>query len=176
MASLTKGFSASDSDTVGNTVGDTVGHPQSAALCWRKHRGEMQVLLVTSRETGRWVIPKGWPIAGLSAAETAAREALEEAGVIGKVRAVAVGCYGYHKVLDRATPAPLTLPCSVTVFALRVTELRGRYREVGLRKRKWFAQANAAAKVDESDLQVLIAGFDPEKISGTTWPLADAAE
>jgi 8-oxo-dGTP pyrophosphatase MutT (NUDIX family) len=157
MTGLIKGLSILDADAV--------THHQSAALCWRKRRGELQVLLVTSRETGRWIIPKGWPIAGLSDAETAAREALEEAGVIGKLRPVALGTYGYDKVVDRATPAAQALSCLVTVFALRVTELRSRYREVSLRKRKWFACDAAAAKVDEADLKALIGAFDPDKLA-----------
>ena len=63
----------------------TAARTQYGALCWRMHRGKVEVLLITSRDTGRWVIPKGWPIAGLAPAETAAREAWEEAGVEGDI-------------------------------------------------------------------------------------------
>ena len=60
---------------------------QVAALCWRMGQGgAVEILLVTSRDTGRWVIPKGWPMDGKSASAAAAREAWEEAGVKGTVR------------------------------------------------------------------------------------------
>ncbi len=154
MTGLIKEFSVASADMV--------AREQVAALCWRKHRGEIQVLLVTSRETGRWVIPKGWPIAGLTAPETAAREALEEAGVVGKIAPEPIGKFGYSKIVGRDSAAVAALPCSVDVFALRVRELRGRYREEGLRKRKWFTVTEAASKVDETDLQTLIAGFNPD--------------
>ncbi|MEN9850080.1 MAG: hypothetical protein RL128_243, partial [Pseudomonadota bacterium] len=62
-----------------------VARTQYGALCWRMHRGKVEVLLITSRDTGRWVIPKGWPIDGLAPAQTAAREAWEEAGVEGDI-------------------------------------------------------------------------------------------
>ena len=71
---------------------------QSAALCWRMHKGRVQVLLITSRDTGRWVIPKGWPMTGLSSAAAAAREAWEEAGVEGKVQETVLGTFVYDKL------------------------------------------------------------------------------
>lgn len=154
MTDLIKEFSVADADMV--------TREQVAALCWRKHRGEVQVLLVTSRETGRWVIPKGWPIAGLTAPQTAAREALEEAGVVGKIATDPIGTFGYDKIVGRDSAAVVALPCSVDVFALRVRELRGRYREANLRKRKWFSVNEAATKVDEADLQNMIGVFDPD--------------
>ena len=97
------------------TPSDAERRTQFAALCWRSTRGRTEVLLVTSRETGRWVIPKGWPIAGLSPAEAAAREAWEEAGAKGKMAEQALGFFTYDKVLDRASD-PVALPCIVAVF------------------------------------------------------------
>jgi len=67
---------------------------QYGAVCWRLHRGRVEVLLVTSRDTGRWIIPKGWPIDGLSPAGTAQREAWEEAGVEGEVIEDGLGVFG----------------------------------------------------------------------------------
>lgn len=134
---------------------------QYAALCWREGRKGAQVLLVTSRETGRWVIPKGWPIKGLDGAGTAAREAWEEAGAKGEIDADAVGHFDYDKVLDRDRKTPPVRACRVAVYALRVAELSGAFPERAERKRKWFSLVSAARKVDEPELQKLIAEFSP---------------
>jgi 8-oxo-dGTP pyrophosphatase MutT (NUDIX family) len=107
---------------------------QVAALCWRLEAGRLRVLLVTSRETGRWVLPKGWPIPGLSDAEAAAREAWEEAGVHGAVVARGLGVYGYRKMLNGAGG----IPCRVEVFPLKVTRLAHAFPERGQRRRHWF--------------------------------------
>ncbi len=135
---------------------------QYAALCWRAGRKGAQVLLVTSRETGRWVIPKGWPIKGLDGSATAAREAWEEAGAKGPVEQEPLGTFGYDKVLDRSREEQPVLPCRVTVFALRVSDLSEVFPEREQRKRKWFAASVASQKVDEPELCALIAGFSPD--------------
>lgn len=133
------------------------GRTQVAALCWRRGREGLEVLLVTSRETGRWVVPKGWPIAGLSAAEAAAKEAWEEAGVTGEVDETCVGLFSYTKVLGRERG----VPCVVAVYPLRVTGTSDRFPERSERKRRWFAPKKAAKKVAEPELSALLAGFDP---------------
>lgn len=129
---------------------------QYGALCWRRKRGRVQVLLITSRDTGRWVIPKGWPISGLNPAEAAAREAWEEAGVEGEVASDGLGSFGYRKVLgaDRA------LPCEVQVFGLRVARLKEKFPEHKERRRKWFAATKAARKVAEPELRALLLSLD----------------
>jgi 8-oxo-dGTP pyrophosphatase MutT (NUDIX family) len=101
------------------------GDPRSqvAALCWRMHRDRVEVLLITSRNTGRWVLPKGWPTEGLDASASAAKEAWEEAGVTGAVNPAVVGLFGYDKVMR----PKLSLPCMVTVFGLRVAGLARRF-------------------------------------------------
>ena len=127
---------------------------QNAALCWRMHRGRVQVLLVTSRDTGRWIVPKGWPIAGKSGAETAAIEAWEEAGVQGALEtSEPLGLYGYDKL---RTPKE-AIPCVVSVFALRVTTLAEKFPERKQRRRKWFDARKAARKVAEPELRSLLA-------------------
>lgn len=126
---------------------------QYGAVCWRMHRGKVEVLLITSRDTGRWVIPKGWPIAGLTPAASAAREAWEEAGVEGEVAEAGIGLFGYDKVMK---PNP-SLPCRVEVFALRVAKLKGKFPEQGERRRKWFPADKAARKVNEPELRQLLA-------------------
>lgn len=133
-------------------------HSQVGALCWRHNRGVIEVLLVTSRDTGRWVIPKGWPMQGRSAPEAAAREAWEEAGVQGAISEAAVGLYTYAK--RRVPKAPL--PCAVTVFPLRVEGLASRFPERKQRQRKWFAARKAARKVDEPELREIFLRLDAD--------------
>jgi len=125
---------------------------QFGALCWRLHRGQVEVLLITSRDTGRWIIPKGWPHDGRTPAGSAAEEAWEEAGVEGQVAEAPLGLYSYDKVLKPG----VAQPCVVTVFALRVARLRRRFPERGERRRKWFAAIKAARKVAEPELRALL--------------------
>jgi 8-oxo-dGTP pyrophosphatase MutT (NUDIX family) len=134
------------------TSNDSGPSVQVGALCWRLRRGRVFVLLVTSRDTGRWIIPKGWQIAGLSLAEAAGREAWEEAGVTGEVGAEPIGCFAY----DKAISPDLMVPCEVSVHALRVAEVAHRFPERKERRRKWFSAGKAAAKVAEPDLRALL--------------------
>ncbi len=142
---------------------DPAPRSQYGAVCWRMHRGHVQVLLITSRDTGRWVIPKGWPIDGLDPAASAAREAWEEAGVKGDPVATALGLYAYDKMLspDRA------LPCAVVVYPLRVVELAAKFPERKERRRKWFDAAKASRKVAEPELRGLLASLaaDPDQLA-----------
>jgi 8-oxo-dGTP pyrophosphatase MutT (NUDIX family) len=125
---------------------------QVGALCWRMHKGQVQVLLITSRDSGRWLIPKGWPIAGLTSAGSAAREAWEEAGVEGKVQEATLGQFVY----DKAGRTDLRLQCTVAVHALHVQALKARYPEARQRRRAWFAAPVAADLVAEPELQHLL--------------------
>lgn len=136
---------------------------QIAALCWRFNKGRVQVLLVTSRETRRWVLPKGWPISGLTPAAAAAREAWEEAGVEGKVCATAIGSYGYDKIL----PNKDALACAVAVFPLRVQFLKDNFPEQKERRRKWFSAEDASHLVAEPELAELLTRVSqaPEQLS-----------
>jgi 8-oxo-dGTP pyrophosphatase MutT (NUDIX family) len=129
-----------------------VARTQYGALCWRMHRGKVEVLLITSRDTGRWVIPKGWPIDGLAPAQTAAREAWEEAGVEGDIADQGLGAFDYEKSLGLKG----SIPCSVQVFGLRVAELKGKFPERKERRRKWFDFEKAARKVIEPELRALL--------------------
>ena len=126
--------------------------PQVAALCWRMHKGVVQVVLITSRETGRWVIPKGWPIAGLKPCAAAAREAWEEAGVLGRVSDKPLGEYMYDKVKSPI----LATRCAVAVFPLRVEALKRRFPEASERLRRWFSATQAAELVAEPELARLL--------------------
>ena len=81
---------------------------QYAALAWRPcASGGIEVLLITSRETRRWVIPKGWPIKDLRPHQTAAREAWEEAGIEGRTGARKIGVFDYDKRLSSGALQPV---------------------------------------------------------------------
>jgi 8-oxo-dGTP pyrophosphatase MutT (NUDIX family) len=140
------------------TEPDREPRAQYAALPWRRTaEGVLEVLVITSRETRRWVIPKGWPIKGMKSPDSAAREAYEEAGVVGKVAKKAVGFYAYDKRLRSGR----TQRVGVDVFALQVTEERESWPEKGQRDKLWTSQAEAASLVDELDLKRLLADFAP---------------
>jgi 8-oxo-dGTP pyrophosphatase MutT (NUDIX family) len=130
---------------------------QYAALCYRLHEngGGPDILLLTSRDTGRWVIPKGWPMGVRPGYEVAAQEALEEAGVIGEAERQPVGCFGYDKVM----PEGVKMPCEVQVHALKVTDYAEEYKEKGKRRIEWVSAGEAAARVHEPGLKKLIQDF-----------------
>lgn len=139
--------------------GLTKAMTQYAALCYRVHKKSgLQVLLVTSRDTGRWVLPKGWPMKDKSGPEAALREAYEEAGVIGDVRKSEVGLYPYDKRMEDGS----VIPCVVTVFPVAVTKLAKSFPEMRQRIRRWVKPKKAARLVDEAELQTLLASFDPK--------------
>jgi len=125
---------------------------QIAAMPLRWKGGAVQVLMVTSRDTGRWVVPKGWTMKGLKPWDAAATEALEEAGVTGHISREVFGTYSYHKRLDDGA----TVPCDVRVYPMIVEKMRPRWKEKSERKRSWFDVAKAAKLVDEPDLADLL--------------------
>lgn len=130
---------------------------QFGALCWRSHNGKVQILLVTSKRSGRWIVPKGWPLDGATPAQTAVTEAWEEAGVTGKARTVCLGIYSYVKAL----PDSEKLPCVVAIFPLKVNSVAGEWPEKNRRKRKWVSPKKAAAMVQERELAGILLNFDP---------------
>lgn len=128
---------------------------QVAALPWRPGDNGLQVLLVTSRETRRWVIPKGWPMRGLRDHDAAAREALEEAGIRGDISAHVLGTYSY----DKRREPDRRMNIEVDVYPLRVRQELSRWREKGERSRQWFDAAEAQSLVQEPGLAELIRRF-----------------
>jgi 8-oxo-dGTP pyrophosphatase MutT (NUDIX family) len=128
---------------------------QVAALPWRKRRGRLEILLITSRETRRWVIPKGWPMPGLIAFNAAKREAYEEAGIDGAVRRQAIGRYSY----DKRAKDGSSQTCVVTVFALGVAREHRAWPERDERRRCWFAIDEAIERVNEAELRAIIRAF-----------------
>ena len=131
---------------------------QYGAICWRKAEAGLDILLITSRETGRWVIPKGWPMKGISAAASAAREAWEEAGVEGKPCETCLGVFSYEKMM----PEDQSIPCAVAIYGVRVEKLSRRYPEQRQRRRKWFAAREAAGLVAEPELRALLLALDQD--------------
>ncbi|MEF9604024.1 NUDIX hydrolase [Paracoccus sp. PXZ] len=122
---------------------------QYGALAWRKSRTKgLRVLLITSRERGLWILPKGWPMPGLSPHRTAAREALEEAGVFGTISAEPCGSYRYAKVLADGQ----AIACRVTIYPLLVKATLVDWRESKDRRRKWFSLPEAVGAVSEPGL------------------------
>ena len=136
---------------------------QFAALCWRLRRGRVEVLLVTSRRTKRWIAPKGWPMKGLTPAAVAAREAWEEAGAVGAPLDLCLGLYTYVKTPEPGEMGPGT-PCAVAVFPVEVRRLERTFPEAGQRRRKWMSRRKAAARVAEPELARIIAAFNPAEL------------
>lgn len=131
---------------------------QFAALPFRDDDG-LEIMLVTSRDTRRWVLPKGWPIKGLKPHSVAAREALEEAGLTGKVAKEPIGSYRYVKRMRNGA----AMTCEVGVFPLAVEKQRRNWPERDQRTTSWFAREDAATLVDEPDLRDLILAFAPAR-------------
>lgn len=125
---------------------------QCAALPFMQNEGETRVLLVTSRETHRWILPKGWAEKGLSSPDLAAKESFEEAGVRGEVAPRRIGAYTYLKRLANGQE----LECKVEVFGLQVTEVLEDWPERGERERRWFTLAQAALAIEEAELAILL--------------------
>ncbi len=125
---------------------------QVGALCLKiADKSRLHVLLVTSRDTGRWVIPKGWPENGDSLSGAALREAFEEAGVRGTVGASPIGKYSYPK-REKNSEREL----DVSVYLLFVNELAPNWPEEDQRERRWFDLESAAKEVDEPELSAIM--------------------
>lgn len=133
---------------------------QFGALCWRICKGQLQVLLVTSRGRGRWILPKGWPVDGETPGKAAATEAYEEGGVKGRTMEICLGIYSYTKSVAKSPK----LPCVVAVFPIEVTKILGDWPEKGQRRRKWVSPRKAATMVESGELRRLIADFDPARL------------
>jgi 8-oxo-dGTP pyrophosphatase MutT (NUDIX family) len=132
---------------------------QYGALCFRyKEDGsEIEVLVITSRESRRWIIPKGWPMKGKKPYEAAAVEAWEEAGMRGRVKKKPVGRYTYLKELADGNVAF----CIVDMFQIEVTEMMTDFKERGQRVFDWVSPSEAARRVREIELKSLLVNFKP---------------
>lgn len=126
---------------------------QVAALCYRGRGSGREVLLVTSRDSGRWIIPKGWPIRGLSSPEAAMQEAWEEAGVSkGRADPQCIGTYTYDKTLRSGLPVAV----ETLVYPVAVECTKDIFPESQERRRKWVSPLDAAGLVQERELQMIL--------------------
>lgn len=125
---------------------------QCAALPCVETERCLLVLLITTRGTGRWTIPKGWPKPGVSNAELAAREAFEEAGVAGEVSRKPIGSFVYTKRLHLFS----WVRCRVEVYLLRADRQHLTWPEKESRRLMWVEPSEAATLVRERQLADLL--------------------
>ncbi len=129
---------------------------QFAAICHRERAdGSPEVLLITTRETGRWTVPKGWAIKGLKAHEVAEREAWEEAGAVGKAKKKPFGRFTYVKTLKSGRK----VASFVQVHLVRVESIEESFPELGQRERVWVTPTEAATMVPEPELKHLLSSM-----------------
>jgi len=136
---------------------------QVAALCWRtsrKHGSAVEVLLITSLNSKRWILPKGWPEPELGPADNAAREAFEEAGVMGKISPEPIGSYHYLKEKKDGGG----IPCSVEVFALEVTKQVDDWPEKDARELAWMPVQHAMMQVSEPGVRQILKDFRKRQV------------
>ena len=133
-------------------IGGRGAELQFAALPFRIASGAVEVLLITSRETQRWIIPKGWPIRGLRPRQVATREAVEEAGLVGTIVGKRpIGSYHYTKRL----PDNQEILCRVKVFLMSVDHQLDTWKEKEQRECEWMSPQKAARLIDDRELAEL---------------------
>lgn len=137
-----------------NAKSDVKPAVQVGAICVDMQAG--RVLLITSRGTGRWIIPKGWTMEGCTLPEAAEQEAWEEAGVRGDIRIKEQGRYDYDKI----QPNGSAIPVKVHTYLLKVRKMVENYPEAGQRRRKWVSPKKAAEMVDEPGLKKILRNLD----------------
>lgn len=142
----------------GGTLFEARWLEQYAAVCFRRAAGTgvFEVLLITTRGSGRWVIPKGSPMKGKTPREVAALEAFEEAGIKGKVGKKPLGRYSYVKRLDNGE----SVPCIVEVFTVETTSIAETFKEQGQRQTLWVRPTEAGGYVEEPELRGLFSRLD----------------
>ena len=133
-------------------------YSQSAVIPFGWRDDVLEVLMISSRKRKRWVIPKGVKEPGLSARESAAKEALEEAGILGTVSTQPLGRYHYQKWGGS---------CEVQVFAMRVDKMLTEWQE-SYRDREWVLLDEARERVQEKRLKAILESL-PEQIETLTF-------
>ena len=131
--------------------------PQIAALPMREVDGRLEVCLVTTRETGRWTVPKGWPMKGIPDRKAAEIEARQEAGVVGKAAKTPLGTFDYWK----RRPGRFDL-VRVSVFRLKTRKSLHDWKEKDERQVRWMSLADAATAVDEPGLKAILVALELE--------------
>lgn len=135
---------------------------QAGALAYRDGANGLELVLVTSRRTGRWVLPKGSVDPGMTPQEAAAQEAFEEAGVIGTPAEAAIGSYRLPKIRP-----PLIWTVEVTLYPMQITEVLDDWLEIGERKRLFLPPAEAMALLTDIQIADLVRAFCADRLNGT---------
>jgi len=125
---------------------------QTAAICVRDGAIGREVLLVSSRGSKRWIVPKGWPMKHRTLAQAALQEAWEEAGVIGTVNETCLGTYSYRKMVKGGVP----VTCNCDAFLVDVTQLADEWPEKAMRGRVWMSPSDASEAVAELGLKKIL--------------------
>ena len=126
---------------------------QAGVIVYRILNGKVQVLLMTSRDTGRWIIPKGNVNGRSTPSKAAEKEAYEEAGVRGTITSsIPFGIYTYFKKLELGE----TRPATVEVYLLRIKERLKKWPEKGERKLSWVTTKEAVDLVEEPGVVPLL--------------------
>lgn len=129
---------------------------QFGALCYRVNNGKLQILLVTGRKSGRWTIPKGWPVNKATPAQAALTEAYEEAGVKGRIDGDCLGIYQHFSSKTKSR-----VPRMVAVYPVRVKKRLDDYPEKGSRKVRWYTPRKASKRVVSPELSQMLLSFRP---------------
>ena len=132
---------------------------QVAALCYRRRKKNIEILLVKSLGRGNWILPKGWPMEDRSLAKTAAAEAFEEAGAKGKIKKKPVGKYRYTKSRKNGD----LIECHAVAYEMEVSDIKKKFPESEIRTARWFLKEKAANNVAFKQLRKLIEEFQPPK-------------
>lgn len=122
-------------------------HQQSGVIPYRIKDGAIEILMVTTRSLKHWTIPKGNISKGLSASESAEKEAYEEAGIQGAVIKPSIGFYTYEKHMELYR---------VKVFLMEVTCVLEEWPESEFRRRKWTSIKKARRKLKHNNLKPLL--------------------
>lgn len=136
---------------------------QFGALVFRVQNDKTQVLLITTRRTQSWTIPKGWPMSGKTPAQAATQEAWEEAGVRGTTYDRPLGFFSYFRTIttrDVDAPVSVVVPVMVSVYPVMARKLCTVFPEADQRRRKWMSPKKAAARVREPELAQILRNFD----------------
>ncbi len=121
-------------------------YKQSAVIPYRYTNDKLEILLITSRKRKRWIIPKGIIEPNLTPQESALKEAIEEAGVKGKVYKELYGSYEFLKWGNT---------CEVKVYLMKVDKELDKWME-DFRERKWVSIARADELIDQPELNKLV--------------------
>lgn len=131
---------------------------QFAALCYRRRKGRLQILLITSRRSKRWIVPKGWPIHAKTPEAAVLQEAWEEAGVSGHVTGGCLGVYSYTKEIRSDVPP---VPIVALLYPVEVKARAKIFPEAGQRRCQWMSRKKAMKLVKEPELRRIIRDFQP---------------